>query len=263
MPTVTLLVKAYRSFLVQHFDSMLKTMLEGLKVKTQILGVTERGWIQASVSGEDENAALHYLSDRIGLCVEKIENLSKFSNCRGFVVAPAKNKNDLHVDVGVFHPENVDAVIPLQHLQAQLVDGRNVPMEKLIRLFGFCDNFPLILKTLNIEMEKPHIEAELTEKQLALLRRWTNSLFDRLLVIGASSEEISHALKRTGFSRDIVSVETLGAFEHAVVCKLGTDGVGLIPRMGRALRKASLSVFSPTKILSFLGTKAEGTSTSC
>jgi len=42
-------------------------------------------------------------------------------------------------------------------------------------------------------------------------------------------------------------------FEHAVLCKLGTDAAGLIPRMGKNLRKAVFSVFNPRKILALFG----------
>jgi len=40
----------------------------------------------------------------------------------------------------------------------------------------------------------------------------------------------------------------LGWLEHAIVCKLGTDAVGLIPAVGRFLRTATLAPFSPRKI---------------
>jgi hypothetical protein len=44
----------------------------------------------------------------------------------------------------------------------------------------------------------------------------------------------------------------LGLFEHALVCKLGTDAVGLISKVGRGLRNARFVVFSPRKIRGFL-----------
>jgi hypothetical protein len=56
--------------------------------------------------------------------------------------------------------------------------------------------------------------------------------------------------------RDIVDVEPLGMFESAVVCKLGTDAVGLVPKIGRVLRNSALSVFSPRKIVELLGESA-------
>ena len=36
--------------------------------------------------------------------------------------------------------------------------------------------------------------------------------------------------------------------EHAVVCKLGTNAVGLIPKLGRLMPNAVFGVFSPKEI---------------
>jgi hypothetical protein len=65
--------------------------------------------------------------------------------------------------------------------------------------------------------------------------------------------EVEAALRVAGFGRDVVGVESLGMFEHAVVCKLGTDAAGLIPRLGRVLGGAVLSVFSPRRVVGLLG----------
>jgi hypothetical protein len=59
-------------------------------------------------------------------------------------------------------------------------------------------------------------------------------------------------VKSAGFERDVVDIEPLGIFESAVACKLGTDAVGLIPRIGRTLRNAAFATFSPRKIRAFL-----------
>jgi hypothetical protein len=53
-----------------------------------------------------------------------------------------------------------------------------------------------------------------------------------------------------------VDVYSLGMFEHAVACKLGTDAAGLIPKVGRVLRKATLSVFNSRRVVGFLGEDA-------
>jgi hypothetical protein len=45
----------------------------------------------------------------------------------------------------------------------------------------------------------------------------------------------------------------LGVLEQVVLCKLGTDAVGLIPKLGRYLKSAVLVPFSPKKILEAIG----------
>jgi hypothetical protein len=253
MPTVTLLIKVYNNFQLKLIDKFLKSMLKGLKVKIEIRGVTSRRWVQTTVSDEDETVALHYLADEIGLCPTRLERLGKFSTMKGRITSLNKSRIELCVDIGVFSPDIVDATIPLQHLQAQLVDGRKTSLKKLAELFGFCENLPLSVKIHNVDEENRRIETMLSERQLIRYKGWAESLLDRLIVLGASFNEVMLAGKQTRCNRDIVNIETLGFFEHAIVCKLGTDAVGLIPKMGKNLRNASFSTFSPRKIIEFLG----------
>lgn len=253
MSTVTLLTKVYNGFQLRLVDNFLKSTLKGLRVKTETCEVTPRGWVQIAVSGEDEKVALRYLADEIGLCPTRLENVEKNAVLNGRLTSMGKSKNELSVDIGVSSPEVVDATIPLQQLQAQLVDGRKVALKKIVELFGFCENLPLITKVSGTSEDKSHIEAMLSERQLTRLKGWTTSLLDRLMIMGSSDYEVRLALKRASLKRDVVSVESLGLFEHAVVCKLGTDAKGLIPRIGRNLRNADFSIFSPKKIIEFLG----------
>lgn len=253
MPTVTLLAKVYNDSQPKLVDKFLKSMLKDLKVKIEIRGVTSRRWVQITVSGEDKRVALRYLADEIGLCLTHLERVERFSTIKGRITALNKSRIELYVDIGVFSPNTVDATIPLQHLQAQLVDGRKVALKKLAELFGFCENLPLTVKIYNVDKESSHVEAMLSERQLTLYEGWTKSLLDRLIVLGASFNEVMLALKRTRCNRDVVNIETLGLFEHAIVCKLGTDAVGLIPKIGKNLRNASFSTFNPRRIIEFLG----------
>lgn len=255
MPTVTLLAKAYNNYQLKLVDKLLKPNLKGLKVEMEVCGVTSRKWIQLAISGEDEKIALNYLSNEFGLCPQRLESLNKFSTIKGFVTALDKNKGIVSVDIGVSSPDIIDATIPLRHLQTQLIDGRKTALEKLIELFGFCKNLPLTTKILKIDEEENSIEAMLAERQLAQYRNWTKSLLDRLIILGAPLQDVEWALKTAECSRDVVNIESLGLFEHAVVCKLGTDAAGLMPRIGGKLR-ATFNIFNPRKIIEFLGDDA-------
>jgi hypothetical protein len=251
-----LLVKLYNDSQLSQVERSLKSKLEGLKTEIKICGASSRGWVQVSVSGEDEKVAVHYLADKIGLCPIELQNVGKYLKFKGFLIDPTKTENELHVDIGIFSPSNVDAVIPLHRLQSQLGDGRKIALGKLAELFGFCQNLPLHIRVTSVDLQKRCIEAELSEKQQSQYADWTRSLLDRLLVLGASYNEVKAAIKMTQSSRDIVRIEPLGIFEHAVVCKLGTDAAGLIPKIGKNLRKATLSVFNPRKILGLFGSNS-------
>lgn len=253
MPTVTLLTKVYNNFQLKLIDKFLKSTLKGLKVETEICRVTPRGWVQITVSDEDEKVALRYLANEIGLCPTHLEHVEKFSTIKGRITALNKSRRELYIDIGVFSPNTVDAVIPLQHLQAQLVDGRKTSLKKLVELFGFCENLPLTVKIYSVDKENRSVEAMLSERQLTLYKDWAKSLLDRLIILGASFTEVMLAVKQTRCNRDVVNIETLGFFEHAIICKLGTDAVGLIPKIGKRLWNTNLGTFNPREILRFLG----------
>ena len=252
MPAVTLLTKVHNDFQLKLVDKNLKSTLKGLKVETKICGVTPRGWVQIDVSGEDEKIALHHLANEIGLCPMHLEHVKKFSTIKGRVISLNKSSEKIYADIGVFSPNIVDATIPLNYLQAQLVDGKKVALKKFVELFGFCEHLPLTVKILDINKEKSRVEAMLSERQIIQYRNWMKSLLDRLIILGASLYDVRLALKIAGLSRDVVVIEPLGLLEHAVVCKLGTDAVGLIPKIGKNLRNTNFTVFNPKKVLEFL-----------
>jgi len=253
MPTVVLLEKVYGPFSPETFEPALSSLCKGLKVRLRIVGKTGRGWIQTEVSGEDETAVLHFIDREIGLAPISVGKLKKFCVIRGRVVFSGKSRNELCVDVGVFSPETYDAVVPLQRLQAQLADGVKLPLQRLIELFCLYDNLPLKVKIAgSVDAQKKMVEAELAEAQLSQIMYWLRSHLDRLLVLGAPLSDVEHAVRASGHFRDVVKIETLGLLEQAVLCKLGTDAVGLMPKLGRLLPDAVLAPFCPRKIREFI-----------
>ena len=252
MLTVTLCIKVHRDSQLRVVEKFLRLALKGLNVETEICGITSRGWVQITVSGEDEKAALHFLTEETGLCASRLEDVDRFSIIKGQIVSIDKNRDRICVDIGINSPKIIDATISLQHLQTQLLDGKRFALGEVAKLFGFCENLPLIIKIFRIDKENNCIEALLSENQLSQYKNWVASLLDRLIILGASEEEVKLALKRAKFDRDVTEIKSLGLFEYAAVCKLGTDAAGLIPRIGRNLRNASLTVFSPEKVLNLL-----------
>lgn len=260
MSSLTLLAKARNNFQLRQADSNLKAILKGLDVKLDVTGANARGWIQVSVSGEDEKVALRYLMDRIGFCLVELEKVAKFSTFRGFVRDSSQDNSEISVDIGVVIPETVDAMIPLNRLQAQLGDGRKIALAKLVELFGLRENVPLDIRVTNVDMQNKYIEAELSDKQLRQFSNWTRAMLDRLLIVGASYRELRSAMKESQIERDVVGIEPLGMFEYAITCKLGTDAAGLIPKIGRRLERAVFTVFNPRNVFKLIGFDAPITS---
>jgi len=249
MPIVNLLARVHYGSL-KIVESFLQLALKGLNVKTEVYGITPRGWVQISVSGEDEKAALHYLAEEIGLATTSLEGVEKFSIIKGYVTSIDKSEEAIHVDIGIYSPKITDVILPLQHLQAQLVDGKKIALDEIVKLFGFCENLPLIIKILKIDND--YIEGALSENQLSQYKNWTNSLLDRIIILGASEEDVHLALKRAKCYRDITEIELLGVFEYAAACKLGTDAIGLVPKIGRNLQNTILTIFDAKRVLMLL-----------
>jgi hypothetical protein len=248
-PTVTLSAKIYNESQLKLVEDNLKTALKSLNLKIEKVQATPQNWIQITFSGEDERAALNYLENTIGICPANVNSIAKFQTVKGYLIDIGKSEDQLCLDIGLT-TQNIVAKISLRHLQAQLVDGRKVALRKIVELYGFCENMPITAKIIGVNGSC--LEAIIAEIQLNQYKRWVKSLLDKLIVLGASQHEITKALRGTRCQNDVVGIEQLGLFEYVVTCKLGTDAVGLIPKIGKRLPNAVLTVFSPRKILEFL-----------
>lgn len=257
MTTLTLLVKASHSVQLKQIGDLLKAEFENLDLEVKVLGNPVNKWVQVSLSGEDEVIATSYINKKLGTCPISLKNVNKFSVLKGYISKVDTAKQELKVDVGVFEPKITQATIPLAYLQAQLADGRKVALKKISEIYGFNENLPLSIKVIRINGEEDEVlQAELSMEQIEKIRLWQQSLLDRLIILGSSLGEIETVLERTRLNRDVIGTEALGMFEHALTCKLGTDATGLIPKIGRYMRKATFIVFNPKKIIGFLGEQA-------
>ncbi|MFQ6080060.1 MAG: DUF2110 family protein [Candidatus Bathyarchaeia archaeon] len=249
MQRVTLLEKVYGPISSKTLEPTLLSLCKGLKVGLKVVGETSRGWVQIEVSGEDETVALRYLDQRVGLAPASLDELKRFSTVRGKVVSSGKSRNELYVDIGVSSPRICDAAIPLQSLQAQLADGKKLPLQRIIELFCLYDHLPLEVKIVgHVDAQNERVVAVLSEAQLSQITRWIRSNLDRLIVLGALTSHVERAIKASKHGRDIIKIERLGLLEHAIVCKLGTQAIGLIPKLGLRVPTATLAPFCPRKI---------------
>jgi hypothetical protein len=257
MPTVTVLEKLYGSGSPETFERLFSGLVSGLEVRLRFAGATDRGWIQLDVSGEDETAALSLIDREVGLAPASLAELQKFSVLRGKVVFSGRSEEEVYVDLGFSSEKPCDAVVSEKQLRGQLADGKEVPLRRLVELFCLYDNLPIEVKIAeDVEGESGTVEALLSDAQLYLFRSWVRSRFDRLIILGSLYSDVERAVKLSRHSRDIIRTESLGVLGQVVLCKLGTDAVGLIPKLGRYLKSAVLVPFSPKRILEAVGSQA-------
>jgi len=257
MPVVTVLEKLYGSCSPATFEELYSSLISGLNVQLHFAGTTDSGWIKLDVSGDDKTAALSLLDREVGLAPASLDGLEKFSVMRGKIVFSGKSESELYVDLGVVSLETCDAVLSENQLRAQLADGRKLSLKRLVELFCLYDNVPLEVKIAKkVGTDSKNVEAVLSERQLSLFRSWVRCRFDRLLILGSLFSDVEQAVNLSRHSRDIIRIESLGVLEQIVLCKLGTDAVGLIPKLGRYLKSAVLVPFSPKKILKAVGSQS-------
>jgi hypothetical protein len=249
MPSVTVSEKLYGCVSPVVFEEVYSKLLSGLDVQLRFAGTTRHGWIMLDVSGDDEIAALSLLNREAGLA-QALDCLEKFSVVQGKVIFSGRHESELFVDLAV-SSESLDAVVSEKTLQCQLADGKELSVKRLAELFCFYDNMPLEVKLTEDVKAGEKVEAVFSEAQLSLFKSWISSCSDRLIVLGSLISDVERAVSR--LSRDIIGVESLGVLEQVVLCKLGTDAVGLIPRIGRYLKSAVLVPFSPKKIIKAVG----------
>ncbi len=254
MTDLTLLIKTSNARQLKLIDDLLKSEFENLSVDVKVLGNSAGNWVKVSISGEDEVIAASYINKKIGTSPISIKKINKFSILKGYISKIDTSKQELIVDVGIFEPKIIQAVLPLASLQAQIADGKKLDLQKISEIFGLKEHLPLTVKvTILTEGENEMLQAELSAEQIERIRLWQQSLLDRLIILGASQGEIETVLERTKLNRDIISIEELGMFEHALTCKLGTDAAGLVSKMGRYMRNSRFIVFNPKKLLGAIG----------
>jgi len=247
MTALTLLTRIYNSHQLRQMDTIIADAVEGLDVEAIVTGTLANRWVQVDVSGEDEGVASKLIERDFGFCPVELVNVKKFDSLKGFVTDLEKSKDELALDIGVVKPAGVKAVVSLDKLQANLADGNKFSLRQLTDLWGFANNLPLQIKVL--DTDEVIVKGQLHDSQIHRFEYWRDSLLDRLLVMGASRAEVDKAIEQAGIGRDVIEVEVLGTFEYALVCKLGTDATGLIGEIGRMLRKAKFTVFTPKRIL--------------
>ena len=216
----------------------------------QVLTNSASRWVQVSLSGEDEAIAASYINKKIGTCPTSLENAKNQPVLKGYISKVDLGKQELIVDVGIFEPKTILATVPLASLQTQLVEGKKADLKKIAESYGFAERSPLTIKP--VSQEGDVLQAELSAGQVEKLHAWQQSLLDRLIILGASKETIENVLERTRLTRDVIDVEALGMFEHALTCKLGTNAAGLVSIMGRYLRNSVFVVFNAKKSLDLL-----------
>jgi len=247
MIKLTLFVKAFNGGQLKQIDELLQDQFEELDVEAKILANPATKWVQVEIEGEDEAVAAAFIRKEIGVCPVSLDNVEEKTTLKGYVSKVDESRGQLIVDVGVFEPKVVHAVVSLVALRTQLSGGKEATVKTIAETYGIAEGLPIAVKITSKAADG--LKAEFAQEQVEKLEAWQQSLLDRLIVLRAPRELVTTTLERTRLDRDVIDVERLGFFEFSLTCKLGTDARGLIPRVGRYMRNAVFVVFNAKRSL--------------
>jgi hypothetical protein len=250
MVVLTLLEKCYSlrwKHFLKIFEDTLSPLIEGLEVQFKILGKTRENWIQVEVFGSDVPVVTRYLDQKFGLAPLSLKNVSLFEEVRGKIIDARRVGYGLYVDIGISSPRHIDVLLPLHVLRSQLTNGKKLSVTNIVEAFALYDNRPLTIQVTRIDNTKGEIEGRLSTSQYSLFEEWVSLDFDRILVLGRPFTEVHSIIKRSNFERDVIKVLPLGFLEQLLLCKLGTEGPGIIKGIGSMLPQTPLHSFSPKR----------------
>ena len=228
-----------------ELEARLRDESSGLAVDIRMIGLTKSRLPRVECSGDDQEAFMEILRRSHGVGPRNYLDLSDQPIRKGFVVKPSKREEALSIDVGLESDTSCHVTLPVDRLRAQLFDGRGVPLRDMVARCGFLEDYPLELRIISHDEYSQRIEAELSDRQRSLIQEWRQVPLDRVIAQDVLASEVSAAVKKARIDRDLAAIENLSLCTHSLICKLGTDGRGIVPKLGPYLREARFFVFHP------------------
>ena len=212
----------------------------------KLAGFSKKGYARIELEGEDSEIVSELIIQRLGIAHTSLSEVELHGNYEGIV--SGYSGEGLDVDLGIESPKPVSAKVRANSLRAQLTDGKPLMLGEIIENYCLFPRTKISVRITRLEPENGILEAWLADSQLQRYSEWITSGLDRIQVYDCSENEVKSAIRRGRLERDIISIEPLTLTLHSVLCKLGTDAIGLIPKLGRVLRERELKPFLPKRI---------------
>jgi hypothetical protein len=228
-----------------ELDRAIHKLIDKLSATAAFHSFTQQGWTIVTVDGADAEVVVELLSQTFGLATSDVAKVELHGDYRG--VVRNLSSSGLFVDIGIEHPKPTFVNVKLSSLQAQLADGIQSTSNRTIAQ-NYCI-FPEMPSSIRVTRSTPNeIEGWLSDSQVSLFSNWITSGLERIQVFSCLPSQLESAIRKTQLERDIVSAEKLSLTVQSMICKIGTDAIGLIPRVGSILKKNQLSPFIPRRI---------------
>ena len=236
------------------FTATLQRSLSNLKgdlyVTAKFIEFSPHGWAVVDVEGADREVFLELLAQKLGLAHSNFLELKPYANYPGQIIS---FNRDLEVDIGVESPDPINVTVKLGSLRAQLAYGKPIGTKEIQDAYCLFPGSKADVRITSMNQNEPILAAWLSDSQIKLFADWISTDLDRVQILNCTHEQLDYAIHKTNLERDIISAESMTLTTHFVTCKLGTDGVGLIPKLGPFLRQSELKTFLPKRIRTISG----------
>ena len=234
----------------KEFSAALEESLSKLRgelsASTKLVGLSGNGWAKVEIVGEDSEVTTEIISRELGRAQTDLSQIRVQENYYGIVDGVDA---DLSVDIGIEKPKPLSVNLDSKGLRAQLCDGKPLSCSEIAESYCIHPGTRLAVRITRLERDTSTLEAWLADSQIELFSQWITSHLERIQVFDCTRQSLENAIRKADLERDVISVEPNTLTTHSVVCKLGTDAIGLIPKLGSKLRKSELEPFLPRRIL--------------
>jgi hypothetical protein len=229
----------------QRLEKALDELKTELKATTTLDGFTSNRWARIGIGGEDSEILAELITNEYGLAHTDLREIEAPGIYESIITR--SNAQGLEFDVGLEKPGHVNCSVPASHLIAQLADGKNIQCREIIE--DYC-LFPGVRLSVRITRKTDNeIEAWLSDSQIEQLSGWITAGLDRIEAFDCYKQEVEAAILKANLSRDIISADQITLTVQSITCKLGTDAIGLIPKLGSVLKRQKLRPFIPKRIV--------------
>lgn len=230
-----------------ELDKALRAVKGELEASIRLDGFSRKGWARLVLEGEDSDVLRELLARDLGQAYTNAANLEAQGIYQGIVSGEADNS--LEIDIGVETPRPMDVKIGLAALRAQLGDGKPLRSDEIIHQYCLVPGSRTTVRLTRLEPDTQTVEGWLADSQIERFSSLIATGLDRIQITDCFRQEVENAVKKSRIARDTISIESETLTAQSIVCKLGTDAVGLIPKLGKILRNRKLDPFIPRRIL--------------
>ncbi len=238
-------------FTAKEFNSNLEYALHNLKGKLsssiKLDGYSPTGWAKIDVTGDDSEVVLELVTRELGQAQTELVKVEPHGIYEGIIAS--ETRGAVEVDIGIDTPRSVNVRVGVEALRAQLADGKPMSLNGIIQEYCLFSGNKASVRIIKLDSVERTVEGWFADSHIDLLSTWIRAGLDRILIHDCFRQEAEAAIRKSNIERDIVAIEPITLTTQSVLCKLGTDAVGLIPKLGRVLRKHELNPFIPKRIV--------------